>query len=153
MNGSGHATLPAFTSPPPTSAQSFLIAAQEFYSAVEVLVAENSGKTARAWALLSAQTLEGLLKAYLSYTGMTEKQLRDKENFGHNLEKLWDESATKGLNIPAAPPQWCKTLNSEYHKPYYRYPMGLNGMSLPAPIPMMLELKEILDKVKVAIRP
>lgn len=150
MNGSGHITLPALTTVPPSPAQSYLAAARALYSGVEAL-AVNSGETARACAFLAAQTLECVLKSYLSHAGVTESQLKAR-SLRHNLEALWLEAVRRGLNIQTQPPQWCITLNSAHDQPYYlRYPMGLNGIVLPVLIPMEAELKSILAAVEKAI--
>ena len=135
---------------PPSPAQSYLIAAKGLYPGVEVLV-NSPGQTATACAFLAAQALECALKSYLSHVGKTENELK-APSIRHNLEALWAWAVCEGLSIQSQPPQWCITLNSAHDKPYYfRYPMGLNGLVLPALVPMASDLKNLLATVGQAI--
>jgi hypothetical protein len=143
MNGIGHLTFPSLTMVPPNKAQSYLIAARHLFSGAETL-ASASTQNLPACAFLTAQSLECALKSYLSYSGLSEKELMAPP-IRHNLEELWLKAVNVGLHIQFVPPQWCLTLNASHDKPYYfRYPMGLNGMALPAPTSMISELKELL---------
>ncbi|WP_017842790.1 hypothetical protein [Methylotuvimicrobium buryatense] len=144
-------SLPPLTMVPPTEAQSYLIAARGLFEGAEALAISTSPKLLSC-AFLSAQTLECALKAFLASSGATEKRLRSP-SIRHNLEALWAEAVAGGLAIPAQPPQWCTLLNSAHDKPYYfRYPMRLNGMSLPAPRQMVDELRSLLALIGGAVR-
>ncbi|PIS38423.1 MAG: hypothetical protein COT35_00885 [Nitrospirae bacterium CG08_land_8_20_14_0_20_52_24] len=143
-------TLPPLESVPPAPAQSYLIAARHLYAGMEALSLEP-GKTGIACAFLAAQSLECGLKSYLSHVGITEDKLKAQQ-IRHNLKALWAEAVQHGLNAQAQPPQWCVILNSAHDKPYYfRYPMGLNMVTVPALVPMAQELKNILAVVEKSI--
>jgi hypothetical protein len=147
MNGSIDCTLPSMKMVPPSSVQSYLIAAKGLFLGLEAL-ATNSGQTTMACAFLAAQALECALKSYLSHAGKPETELKIP-SVRHNLEWLWTEAVCKGLCIQSDPPQWCVTLNSGHDKPYYfRYPMGLNGFVFPALVPMTSDLRSLLAKVE-----
>jgi len=135
---------------PPSSAQSYLIAAKGLFSGVEA-ISTNTPATAMACSFLAAQVLECVLKSYLSHAGKTESQLSD-HSIRHNLERLWREAVHKGLKIQSNPPEWCMTLNSGHDKPYhFRYPMKLNGFVFPALLPMTTDIRSILSTVEGAI--
>lgn len=141
MTGIGQGRFPAMISVPPSAAQSFLIAAKGFFDGAEALAA-HSPKSLLACAFLSSQALECTLKSFLAHAGQTEKEIK---SIGHDLEELWIKSAGFGLEIGSSPKVWCTILNSAHNKPYYfRYPMGLNGMSYPAIEPMICEMRELI---------
>ena len=150
MNGTIDCTLPPMKMVPPSSAQSYLIAAKGLFLGVEAL-ASNSAQTAMACAFLAAQVLECALKSYLSHTGWPERKLKTR-SIRHSLEVLWAEAVREGLSIQSEPPQWCATLNSAHNEPYYfRYPMGLNGFVFPALVPMTSDLRSLLATVEQVI--
>ncbi len=103
-----------------------------------------------SFGLLSAQTLECLLKAYIS-------KARVAKGFGgtvggHDLEVLWTEARGCGLSIAAAPPQWCVTLNSGHRTPYrYRYLTDTDGVTVPPPASTILHLQALRAKVLAAL--
>ena len=149
MNGSVHATFLPLKAVPPSAAQSFLVAARGLFDGAEALVVLQPQRPLPC-AFLAAQALEGALKAFLSHSGFTERQLK---SVGHDLEALWAQAASKGLAISKEPAPWCTLLNSSHNKPYYyRYPMGLNGMAFPPLVPMISDLRSILMSVRGAIR-
>jgi len=62
------------------------------------------------------------------------------------------------LGIPQEPPNWCKTLSSG-HGPdfYFRYQAGegktvVHGGATPALIPMVVELRRLIEKVELVCR-
>jgi len=139
--------MPAMVMVPPTAAQSFMVAAKALLSGAEPL---STSPTAHpmACAFLAAQSLECMLKSYLSHTGITEDEL-SKKPYGHDLAQLWLEAVGAGLKIASQPPHWCFTLKTGHSYPYrFRYPMKLNGFGLPALVPMTLELKSIVQIVE-----
>jgi len=145
-----NATAPFPKMLPPTISQSFLVAARGLMVGTQRLCAEPH-QALLACAVVAAQTLECTLKAYLSFVGVTEKDL--KFAFGHNLEALWLEAVKRGLNLQSNPPHWCVTLNSGHDKPYYfRYPIGLNGFVFPAIAPMAAELEAVLHSVESSVK-
>ncbi|TVO51649.1 hypothetical protein [Denitromonas halophila] len=133
----------------PSAAESFLFAAQGLFDGAEALEAPSS-RQPLACAFLSAQALECTLKAFLSHSGMDQRQLK---SIGHNLEKLWTQAASAGLVVSEHPPHWCSMLNSAHDKPYYyRYPMGLNGMVFPPLGSVISGLKNVLIQVNTVVR-
>lgn len=148
MSGTIQGSIPALISAPPSAAQSYLIAAQGFFEGAEAL-AKHSPQFLLPCAFLSSQALECTLKSFLAHKGKTEKDLR---SIGHDLETLWVNAANHGLQIESTPKPWCELLNSAHNKPYFfRYPMGLNGISYPAIEPMISELNSIIILVKEKI--
>jgi hypothetical protein len=130
----------------PSDAQSYLTAARRLCSGVEVL-AKGTAASALACSLLAARALECALKAYLSGIGFTINRLTHPP-FGDNLENLWIEAATRGLNVPARPPKWCSILNQEHGVEFpFRNPAGLHGMQFPALLPMASDLMELVAAV------
>lgn len=148
MNGKMNCVLPAIQVVPPSSSESFLIAAEELLSGLEVLEA-NLRQTTLACAFLSAQSLECALKSFLSHSGMSDERLK---RMNHNLEKLWRKSVSRGLNLQSDPPQWCVILNSGHNAPYlFRYPIGLNGFVFPALTTLISELRSTISTVEESI--
>lgn len=146
MTGSAHLTLPAFTIGTVSPADSYLVAAHYLFSGVDPLAKDPT--MGHACAFLAAQTLECALKAYLSKVGLSEGELKNHKR-RHNLELLWREAVSHGLNIQSEPPQWCLILNSAHNQPnyYLRFPMGINMVTLPALIPAASELGELVAVV------
>lgn len=99
MNGTVNCTLPPLMTVPPTSAQSYLIAAKGLFLGTEAL-ADKAGQTMMACAFLAAQVLECTLKSYLAHVGIPEEELK-KYQLRHNLEALWSLAVNKGLTIDA----------------------------------------------------
>jgi hypothetical protein len=147
--GSGKLTNGAMRVACVTPAQAYFGAAEVLMPGVRLLAAGGSDACV-ALTLLSGQMLECLLKAFLSKHGTPEKELMN--SFGHDLNKLWLSASHDGLRIDVTPPQWVECLNGLYGRPYYlRYPMGLNGLVLPGPQPMVAELEQLLDAVRQGI--
>ncbi|MBK6998682.1 MAG: hypothetical protein IPH35_01440 [Rhodoferax sp.] len=83
---------------------------------------------------------------------MKEKKLKEA-SLRHNLEALWSMAVRHALNIQTNPPQWCNILNSAHDKPYYfRYPMGLNGVTLPVLATMVADLNVIIGEVEKSVK-
>ncbi len=102
--------------------------------------------------LLAGQTLECLLKAYLSKQGTPESDLK-QHAVRHNLVELWQRASQVGLPISAVPPQWVGCLSRLHNSPFYlRYPMGLNGLVLPGAQPMASELEALVEAVRQSVR-
>jgi hypothetical protein len=151
MTISVNITAPPLKSVPPAPAESYLIAARHLYDGMKAL-SLDPGKTSFACSFLAAQTLECGLKSYLSHAGVTENKLK-APRIRHNLEALWAEAVKRGLTVQAQPPQWCIILNSAHDKPYYfRYPVGLNQVTVPALVPVAHELNAILAVVETFMR-
>lgn len=145
MNGKVNCVLPAIRTVPPSSSQSFLIVAKELLSGLEILEA-NLNQTTLACAFLSAQSLECALKSFLSHSGMSDHELI---KIGHDLEELWNNSVSRGLNLRSDPPEWCIILNSGHDAPYrFRYPMRLNGFMFPALTTVVSELRSLVSTVE-----
>lgn len=100
-----------------------------------------------ALAFLCGQTLEVLLKAYLSKTDPM-MNLRSR-SLRHNLEMLWKKAFDSGLPVSATPPAWAIMLIRVHDTPYIlRYAPGVHGFQTPASEPMVTDLEEILSKVE-----
>lgn len=150
MNGPINITLPALETSPPSPTESYLLAARELFKGVSILC-NNSHNAEKACAFLAAQALECVLKSYLSFSGVEERELK-KQSIRHNLEDLWRMAEKKGLKIDIAIPNWCKILNSVHDKPYYlRYPMGLNAINIPELDKMESDLKKVIITVEEAV--
>ena len=131
---------------PPSLSESYLIAARALYTGVELLSVEPS-KAGVPCSLLAGQTVECALKCYLAHCGKSEEQL-SKAPFGHNLEELWTEAVRLGLTIQPNPPRWCLILNSGHDKPFpFRYPTGLNFITVPALSSMASDIRFIVEVV------
>ena len=139
------------TSVRPTSAQSFLVAARALFSGAEALAVLTTPHP-MACAFLAAQSLECALKAYLAHDGKSEITL-SRRPYGHDLERLWLEASRTGLPIQSTPPEWCTTLTSGHSYPYrFRYPLKLNGYTMPALAPMAAELKVVIQSIEQFVK-
>lgn len=115
----------------PAPSKSYMAAARYLFSGVKFL-SQQGHEVVIACAFLAAQALECLLKAYLVEKGINVDILK-KRPYGHDLRKLWEEAADKGLGVSRQPPDWCLILNQTHNEPYHlRYPIGVNGFSVPA---------------------
>jgi hypothetical protein len=111
-------------------------------------LADGPLDSALSCSLLAAQSLECVLKCYLLSRGVRERDLRNPP-FGHDLNALWEQAHSKGLDISANPSGWCALLNTAYNKPYYfRYPVGINGIVSPERKPMVDDLVRIILMVR-----
>jgi HEPN domain-containing protein len=149
MNNIGNANivLPPMTMPPPEPSKGYMAAARYFFNGVEILSKEGH-KGVIACALLAAQALECLLKAYLVKKGFDVETLK-KEPYGHDLKKLWEEAADNGLGVSRQPPEWCSILNETYNKPYHlRYPIKVNAFAVPDCSKMLDELSKLIEQVE-----
>jgi hypothetical protein len=150
MTNSAKLQLPMITLSAGTPAQNYYAAAHNFFLGVETL-SNNGSELAPACAFLAAQSLECVLKAFLSKAGVSQAELK-KPLVRHNLEALWAKASSRGLSVSAQPPGWCMILNQTHDTPYYlRYPIGINGFQTPEHAPMVLELKRLLDLVRPAV--
>lgn len=103
----------SFEFSPPDLLQGFLTSAICFRDGAEYL--SEGGKAPIACAYLVGIALECALKAYLVKKGISEEKLKD--NYGHDLEKLWSTARGKGLSIEG--PQWLNKLNKVYNSPFH----------------------------------
>jgi len=101
-------------------------------------------------ALISGHIVEGLLKAFLSKKGLTEKRLQNE--FGHNLSTLWRRSVALGCPASATIPPWAERLSALHDKPFHLRYSKSNALVLPNPQAMIFGLEELLDVVRSAIR-
>jgi hypothetical protein len=134
-----------------------MIVARELLQGVEAL-STLPNISPRAAALIAAHALECALKAFLWHKGITA--IRNNET-QHNLVALWGMAYNQLLSIPQEPPDWCKILGSG-HGPnfYFRYQEGVrNGKQktivhsgqTPALIPMVTELRKLIEMVALAV--
>lgn len=133
-----------------------MIVALDLLQGVEAL-STLQNISSRGCALIAAHALECALKAFLWHKGK-KKEIRDPM-VQHDLVSLWDMAyKEKTLSIPSAPPDWCKILSSG-HGPnfYFRYQEGedktvVHGGQTPALIAMAVELKKLIEMVKLTIK-
>lgn len=151
ITGSLNVTLDPVTVAPVTLPQAFFGAAEALMPGVRLLAAAGP-EACVPLTLLAGQTLECLLKAYLSKQGAPESDLRQPD-VRHNLKELWQRASQSGLPVALVPPQWVECLSGLHNSPYYlRYPKGLNGLVLPGTQPMASELETLLEAVRQGIR-
>ena len=151
ITGSLNVTLDPVTISPVTPPHAYFGAAEAFMPGVRLLAAAGGG-TCVPLTLLAGQTLECLLKAYLSKQGTPENDLK-QHTVRHNLKELWVRANQSGLPIASVTPQWVECLSGLHNSPFYlRYPMGLNGLVLPGAQPMASELETLLEAVRQGIR-
>lgn len=101
-------------------------------------------------AMLSAQTLECMLKAYLSRDG-NDIALRSGR-IRHDLFGLWEKAVAEGLQVEVAAPAWVSKLSKLHDHPYrLRYSTGVHGLVLPPVDPMVPDLKKILEQVRAQL--
>lgn len=74
----------------------FLIHAQEFFSAGDLVLSKAKGVSLPAYFLLG-RSIELSLKAFLLHCGMTIEELRSKKH-GHDLSALLIEAMNRGLS-------------------------------------------------------
>jgi hypothetical protein len=135
---------------PASPPETYFRVAQSIMPGVKVLAAA-SPPALLALALVSAHTLECLLKAYLSRDG-SDKKLQ-KANICHNINGLWVMAFAEGLHILASPPGWVDSLSFIHGRPYYlRYSTGVRGILLPSAEPMASELAALLEVVREQLR-
>ena len=149
---SAHGTLASLKPTGATATEGFLAPARDFVVGVQLL-ANGPSDAAYACMLLAAQALECALKASLASgpNGLSSKQLRDQ--FGHDLQKLWREASARNLNIGAEPPGWCEVLNKGHNSPYYfRYRENLNSFNLHLSDDMVRGVERVLALVEHAVR-
>ncbi len=167
MCNSGNAVLPAIRMRQPTEGDGYMIVARELLPGVEVLsILPNL--PSRAAALIAAQALECVLKAFLWHKGK-KTDIRAPE-VQHNLVALWKMAYDQDLSIPQEPPDWCTILssghgqNSEHGQNFYfRYQEGVrnppgdqtnivHGGETPALIPMAVEIRKLIEMVELAVK-
>ena len=147
--------LPLFHMIQPTEGNGYMIVALDLLQGVGAL-STLPNVSSRNCALIAAQALECVLKAFLWHKGK-KREIRTFD-VQHNLVVLWNMAYEDGLSIPQVPPDWVTTLSSG-HGPnfYYRYQLGegktvVHGGSTPALIPMAVELKNLIEMVELAVR-
>lgn len=149
-------SLPPLSMVSPSQLDGYIIVARDLLQGVEALSSVNNIHP-RACALLAAHALECALKAFLWHKGKKE-EIR-KHDVQHNLIALWDMSYNENtLNIAKSPPDWV-TMLSIGHGPnfYFRYQEGegktiVNGGQTPSLTPMAIALKELVEKIAIAVK-
>jgi hypothetical protein len=147
------AKLPAVQMVQPTEVDGCMIVARELLPAVEAL-STLPNVPPRAAALLAGHALECALRAFLLHKKVKKARLGK-----HDLLKLWAMACQeRDLNIPQAPPDWCRIL-AEGHGPdfYFRYQKGkgntiVHGGQTPALRPMTTALKRLIERVERSIK-
>ena len=172
MNNSetGNAQLSFFESqisaPPPKDA--YLIVVHDLLPAVEALKSHSTDIPSRGCELIAAHVLECTLKALLLHKTKKEEQEKTglkKALNHHDLKKLWGQAyKNKCLDIPKEPPEWLRILSAG-HGPTlalrYQEAIGstierrniVNARETTELISMVEELKDLIEKVKLALAP
>lgn len=141
----------------PTEGDGYLIVARDLLQGVEALSTLPPAIPSRGCALLAAHALECALKAYLWHAGK-HKEIREPQ-VQHHLVNLWKMAyEKKGLSIPKVPPIWVTILSSGHGPNYYfRYQQVekrtvVHGGQTPALIPMVVELKNLIEEVGLVVK-
>lgn len=117
-------------------------------------LAKGPADSAGACHFLAAWTLKLTLKAYLSHSGWTTKQLRRIGGTGHDLRLLWEKAVAHGLSIAGTTPRWCLLLNDIHNLPYHsRYPTQWNAAVVPGIGPMTAALEDLFAAVETIVQP
>jgi len=99
------------TSHPPPTRATLLAQAKEFLQAACAICGQGMRST---HLLLICQGLELAFKAFCLDSGITLKRLRDHNEFGHDLVKLFDAAQTHGLGLNANAQASIAFINEEY---------------------------------------
>ena len=130
----------------PGVAQRYLVAARSLFNGLAVLARDGTNAEAAA-TFLAGQALEGALKAHLASVGYSGSRLSHAP-FGHNLEALWFEAATHGLDLPAKPPEWCSKLNDGHREDFsFHRSLGTGDGGALDPVVLTAELAVVLTAV------
>lgn len=140
----------------PTEGEGYMVVARDLLQGVEAL-STLQNISPRGCALIAAQALECVLKAFLWHKGK-KAEIREPK-VRHDLVALWDMAYKENtLCIKEVPPDWCKIL-SVGHGPnfYFRYQEGksktvVHSGQTPSLIPMTIELKKLIEMVALAIK-
>jgi hypothetical protein len=137
---------------PVTPTAAFLGSAESMLEGVRVL-AEADAVPAVALTVLAGHAAECGLKAFLAKVGIDEAQL-SRAPFGHDVIRLWEEAASRGLAIATSPlPDWVTQLARVYSAPYVaRYPMGVHGLVLPNSTALSVGVEQLVNQVRAAVQ-
>lgn len=150
ITGRASITLDPMTVTPVTPTDAYLGVAEGLLPGAQVLAA--STESAIALTLVCGHIAECLLKALLAKAGVAEKELAGRA-LRHDLRGLWKRALATGCPVGAAEPTWLERLSALHNAPFHlRYPMGLNGLVLPAAEPMVSDLKQLAEAVRRAVR-
>ena len=135
--------------PPSTTPQSLLAAANNLVQAIDLLVAANA-RVSLATGLLGAHSLEIALKAFLLHQGYAERDLINR--VGHDLQEAWRQAVEHRLPLEVPTPHWCELLDACHKRPYiFRYPPSNTVMILPNPEVLLQELRRVMRLVEEAL--
>jgi hypothetical protein len=148
ISGKGSSVAGAVTVAPVTVPDAHLAIAQQLLTGARVLA--GGPNCAVTLAFVCAQAAECLFKAFLSWKGVPETDLKD-HHVRHDLVALHAKAVARGLTIDPKPPLWLALLSDLHKSPFrLRYPVGLNGFVLPASEPMLADLEILEGLVKGA---
>jgi HEPN domain len=134
----------------PASPASYLRGARDFHEGLRLLVTAGPTPPGAVTALLAAQSVETGLKGFLLQVGWDERRVT---GLGHNLEEAWRKAQENGLAVAVDPPQWCETLSTAQDGRFLaRYPRVNSGLVVPATVPLVRDIGELLDKVADGIK-
>ncbi len=138
------ASLAPVTVAPVSTGDAHLVTAQQLMNGARVLAGAPHCELTLAF--VCAHVTECLLKAFLFWKGVADKDLQD-HNLRHDLCGLRALAVTKGLAVDPTPPVWLSVLSALHNRPFHlRYPVGLHAHQLPGPQPMLSEL-ELLEQL------
>ena len=148
ITGTGSAVAAAATVALVTAADAHLAIAQQLLAGARVLAGDPN--CAVTLAFVCAHAAECLFKAFLSWKGVCDSDLKD-HHIRHDLVALRTMAVTKGLAVDPSPPAWLALLSELHKSPFrLRYPVGLNGFMLPATQPMLADLESLEGLTKGA---
>lgn len=124
----------------------YLWAATDFLRGFQQLM-KASSPVAAACCLLAAQSLECVLKGYISCKSDSRGRVK-----GHDLNRLWLQAVKIGLTIEEDLPYWAVRLNELHDSPYQlRYREREPWMLMPELGQMERDLTEIHCEVSRSI--
>jgi hypothetical protein len=122
--------------------------ANEFARAAEIIQSNAETHMTTVVGANAAHATELALRAFL----LSKMQWIEVRGISsrHDLERLWNEAAKRGLPIKPDAPRWCRMLNAAHSEPYlFRYPKTGTGVALPGEA--LKGLRELLDAVRDAL--
>lgn len=99
-----------------TQSESYLGAAENLLLGAAVLDAAHAACPPHALAMLCAQSLECILKAYLTQFAVSVAWLKEKA--GHDITQLWERAFDEGFAIESPTPDWVQRLAELHGRPY-----------------------------------
>ncbi|WP_139224838.1 hypothetical protein [Dokdonella immobilis] len=134
---------------PPNATSGYAAAAHDFWNGLNVFGSSRK-RPMLSVLLLAAFCAECALKSFLSRAGFDEDTL-SRRPYGHDLDKLWTESAARGLGISPSSPDWLKILHEQNQAGdfHIRYCTRRHSTTSPGLHTLLDELKSLLDAIEL----